>query len=221
MTTPTTPLHGADRSGDHLPPNHHADYPGFRGIGGLLAALTFSVGRGEDAALAIALTGTGRDDAVVDVGCGPGPAVRAAVRAGANSAIGVDPAAAMLRVARGVGALHRGRSAVSYIEGTAERLPLADDSATVVWSVATVHHWRDVDAGLVEVRRVLRSGGRFLAIERRVTPGATGIGTHGWLDQQAEAFAERCRAAGFVDVELDHHQARGRDVVSVLARAHG
>ena len=54
------------------PPNHHAHYPGFAGVGGLLAAMTFTVGRAADADLAIRLTGTGPGDHVVDVGCGPG-----------------------------------------------------------------------------------------------------------------------------------------------------
>jgi hypothetical protein len=64
-------------------PNHHAHYPGFAGVGGLLAALTFTVGRTADADLAIRLTGAGPGDDVVDVGCGPGVAVR---RAAASAA---------------------------------------------------------------------------------------------------------------------------------------
>jgi ubiquinone/menaquinone biosynthesis C-methylase UbiE len=48
-----------------------------------------------------------------------------------------------------------------------------------------VHHWHDLDAGLAEVRRVLRPSGRFLAIERQVEPGATGLASHGWTAEQA------------------------------------
>ena len=81
------------------PPNHHAHYPGFAGVGGLLAALTFTVGRAADADLAIRLTGTGPGDHVVDVGCGPGVAVRRAATSAA-SVVGIDPAPVMLRVAR-------------------------------------------------------------------------------------------------------------------------
>jgi hypothetical protein len=49
------------------------------------------------------------------------------------------------------------------VQGAAEDLRLSDRSATVVWSLATVHHWRDVAA----VHRALSPGGRFLAVERR------------------------------------------------------
>lgn len=201
--------------GTALPPNHHAHVPGFAGLGGLVAALTFSVGRNDDADLAIALTGVGPGDVVVDIGCGPGVAVRRAATQGAAPAVGVDPAAVMLRVAR-----LRRRPAVRYLDGTAEALPLADDSATVAWSLATVHHWNDVDRSLAEVRRVLRPAGRFLAMERQVTPGASGHASHGWTPEQAELFGDLCRSAGFSGVEVERHHLRGgrRPVLSVLAR---
>jgi ubiquinone/menaquinone biosynthesis C-methylase UbiE len=123
----------------------------------------------------------------------------------------------MLRVARLLGPSSR-RRAERYVQGSAEALPLPDGSASVLWSVATVHHWRDLAAGLAEVRRVLRPSRRFLAIERRVTPGATGHASHGWTDEQVERFADECRGAGFVDIGISTHRTRRRDVVAVLAR---
>jgi ubiquinone/menaquinone biosynthesis C-methylase UbiE len=75
----------------------------------------------------------------------------------------------MLRVAR----LLTRSSDAHYVEGRAEALPAADDSASVAWPIASVHHWGDVDAGLRELRRVLTPGGRFIAIERQTSPGAT------------------------------------------------
>ena len=197
-----------------LSPNHHAHHPGFRGVSGLLTALSFTVGRDHDAELAVRLTALEPSDHVVDVGCGAGVAVRRAARSGA-SVVGVDPAPVMLRVAR---PLTRDRSRVRYVEGAPEALPLTDDSATVLWSIATVHHWHDLERGLDESRRVLAPGGRLLAIERRVEAGATGHAGHGWTAAQAEAFAQRCRDAGFVAVEVDDHRTGSRHVLSVLAR---
>jgi ubiquinone/menaquinone biosynthesis C-methylase UbiE len=86
--------------------------------------------------------------------------------------------------------------------------------------LATVHHWHDLDAGLTEIRRVLRSPGRFLALERQVEPGASGIAGHGWADDQADRFARRCRAVGF-DAVVGHHQAGRRRQLSVLATTGG
>jgi ubiquinone/menaquinone biosynthesis C-methylase UbiE len=200
----------------HLTPNHHADYPAFAGFGGLLAALTFSVGRTADADLAIRLTQAGPGDDVLDVGCGPGGAVRRAAAMGVSSVAGVDPAPVMLRVARAFGAWRRTPTA-RYLVGSAEELPVPDGSASVLWSLATVHHWRDLAAGLAEAHRVLRPGGRFLVIERHVASGATGHGTHGWMDEQARRFAESCVTAGFTDVAISHHRAGRKPVLAVLA----
>jgi ubiquinone/menaquinone biosynthesis C-methylase UbiE len=103
------------------------------------------------------------------------------------------------------------------MHGAAEALPIADGSATVLWSLSTVHHWHDVDTGLAEASRVLVPSGRLLAIERRVHPGATGHAGHGWTDAQAEAFAERCRALGFSNARVETHTSGRGKVLAVLA----
>jgi ubiquinone/menaquinone biosynthesis C-methylase UbiE len=193
-------------------PNHHAHHAGFAGISGLVAAASMTIGREADAALAIDLARLDPTDRVVDIGCGPGAAVRRAARAGAR-ATGIDPAAVMLRVAR----LLPGRGQISYLEGRAEAAPLPDASATVVWSIASVHHWGALEAAIAEVWRILASPGRFVAIERRARPGATGHASHGWTDDQAEAFASRCRAAGYGDVRIVRRDSRRRALIAVVA----
>lgn len=203
-------------------PNHHADFPGFAGLSGLVAAATMLPGGAGDARLARDLGGLQPTDTLVDIGCGPGSAVRYAARLVAT-AVGVDPAPVMLRVARLVGlaglvglfarAAHRPR----FVEGRAEAIPLPDASATVVWSVACVHHWADLDDGLAEIRRVLVPGGRLVAIERHCEPGATGLASHGWTDAQAAAFADRCAAEGFEQVRTGWHTVGRRPTVSVTA----
>ena len=196
-------------------PNHHANFPGFSGVMGLIAGISMVAGRGGDARLAARLSGLGAGDVVVDVGCGPGAAARHAARLGA-SVTGVDPAPVMLRLAR----LLTGRSSgVRYVTGAAEALPLPEGYASVVWSIATVHHWADLDAGLREVRRVLHVGGRLVAIERRAEPGARGHASHGWTSVRATAFAERCREHGFLDAQVGEHSSGRRTTVSVVARA--
>ncbi|MGH3931816.1 MAG: class I SAM-dependent methyltransferase, partial [Pseudonocardiaceae bacterium] len=176
--------------------NHHADHPGFAGLPGLLAGLAMSVMGGTIARLAADLAAVSGADRVIDVGCGPGTAVRAAARRGAR-VTGIDPAPVMLRLAR---TLTRDRRAIIWTEGSAEDLRQPDGSATVLWSLSTIHHWADVTAGLDEARRVLVPGGRLLAIERRVRPGATGLASHGWTDHQGDSFAAACTAAGFEGV---------------------
>ncbi|WP_425005490.1 class I SAM-dependent methyltransferase [Mycolicibacterium sp. S3B2] len=196
-----------------MPVNHHGDHPGFAGLTGTLFAAVFLLAGRAGAALAGELTSPAAGDHVVDIGCGPGNAVRAAVRRGAR-ATGVDPSAAMLRVARTV----TRDKAATWAEGSAEALPVADACATHVWALATVHHWRDVPTALTEIRRMLAPGGRLLAIERRTEPGATGYASHGWTAQQAESFAALCSSAGLVDVDVTTRQAGKRAVWAVCAR---
>jgi ubiquinone/menaquinone biosynthesis C-methylase UbiE len=177
----------------------------------LLSGLLFlAIGRAK-ARLAVDIASVSATDRVVDIGCGPGVAVRAAAARGAR-ATGIDPARVMLRVAR---AFSRGRDGVDWAEGTAESLPVPDGSATVVWSLATVHHWKDVTKGLAEAHRVLAPGGRVLAIERQVAPDATGLASHGWTEQQAESFAAQCRTAGFDDVRVEGRGTGRRAVWAV------
>ena len=191
--------------------NHHADHPGFSGATGLLCALVFlAMGRAK-ARLAVDIVSVSSTDHVVDIGCGPGVAVRAAARRGAR-ATGIDPAPIMLRLAR---AVTRRRDGVDWAQGTAENLPVETGSATVVWSLATVHHWKDVTTGLAETHRVLAPGGRVLAIERQSPPDATGLASHGWTEHQAESFAAQCRTAGFADVGVEGRGAGKGAVWSV------
>jgi 2-polyprenyl-3-methyl-5-hydroxy-6-metoxy-1,4-benzoquinol methylase len=65
-------------------PNHHAHYPGFAGLTGLLGAASMILGRQGDARLADELSGLRPEDTVVDVGCGPGAAARRAARKAAS-----------------------------------------------------------------------------------------------------------------------------------------
>jgi ubiquinone/menaquinone biosynthesis C-methylase UbiE len=196
-------------------PNHHADYPRFSGMGGLLAGLTMLIGRGPVARLAADLTDVANGDRVVDVGCGPGAAVREAARRGAE-VIGIDPAPVMLKLAR---RLSRRDASITWADGAAEALPLPDGSATVVWAIATAHHWPDLDAGLAEVRRVLAPEGRLLALERRTRPGARGLASHGWTDAQADTFADCCRAAGFAEARVETRTPSRHALLVVRAAA--
>jgi ubiquinone/menaquinone biosynthesis C-methylase UbiE len=198
---------------DTLVPNHHAHHPGFSGVSGLLAALSMVRGREEEADLAIEATGLTGADRLIDLGCGPGSAARRAARRGA-SVTGVDPARVMLQVARALDPTHR----VAWTRGGAEALPLPDRSATVVWSIASVHHWPDLEGGLAECRRVLEPGGRLFVAERHTRPGASGLAGHGWTEAQAELFAAACRTAGFDDVRTASHSLRHRPLITAVGR---
>ena len=102
--------------------------------------------------------GIRRGDTVLDIGCGTGVLARAALaRVGAQGeVVGVDPNDGMLAVAR------RTASEVTWLEGTAERLPLEDGSVDVVASQFALMFLPDTGAAVREMRRVLRPGGRIV-----------------------------------------------------------
>jgi ubiquinone/menaquinone biosynthesis C-methylase UbiE len=68
--------------------------------------------------------------------------------------IGVDPAAAMLKYA-----VDRG---ISCVQGRAEALPLKDDSFDYALIVTTICFVEDVEATLIECRRVLKPSGHVI-----------------------------------------------------------
>jgi ubiquinone/menaquinone biosynthesis C-methylase UbiE len=108
---------------------------------------------------------------------------------------------------------------VDWRLGAAESLPVDDGWATAVWSLASVHHWRDIDAGLAEVVRVLAPGGRFTVLERRIADGATAHASHGWTEAQAECFALACADAGLIDVVRSTGETDRGTILGVTARA--
>jgi SAM-dependent methyltransferase len=209
---------GADpggRAGEHGRGAGHRGAGGeFEGVLGLVVGWTMGLGRGRSTRLVMDLAGVGPGDRVVDVGCGPGLFLRAAAERGAT-AVGVDPSAQMRRLAtRRTGRL---RAAVTVVDGTAERLPLDDASATVAWAVASFHHWADPDAGLAELHRVLAPGGRFLVAERLARPRGF-FRHHALTGPAAEALAARAERTGFDGVTVASHRTGRHQLVVVAGR---
>jgi len=200
-----------------LAPNHHAHYRQFSGIFGYVAGLTMIIGRGRDARLVADLADLDATDHIVDIGCGPGTAARLAGRHSAR-VTGVDPSQPMLRLARLLTRLRRPKGEIDWLCAGAEDLTTADDSVTVCWSLASVHHWPELDAGISEVKRVLRPGGTFIALEKRTQPGATGNASHGWTADQADTFAALLTAHSFTSTEVINRDLGRRPVVVVTAR---
>lgn len=211
----TTPESAVPKQSD-LPPNHHGHARQFGGLFGYLAGLTMMVGRGSDARLVADIAALKSGDHVVDVGCGPGTALRVAARRGARTT-GVDPSRPMLRLARLSSALARGSGAPTWLEDGAEHISLPDESSKVCWSLASVHHWPDLALGIQEVRRILEPGGRFIALEKRTRPDASGNASHGWTPAQALRFADLLTSWEFQNVLVTDHDLRRRRVVTVSA----
>jgi len=97
-------------------------------------------------------------DRVLDACCGTGDLALADARAGGR-VTGVDFSQRMLERAR------RKSSGIDWVEGDALALPFAEgdfDAATVGFGIRNLP---DLEAGLAELRRVLRPGGRLAVLE--------------------------------------------------------
>jgi arsenite methyltransferase len=114
---------------------------------------------------------------VLDVGCGAGIDTLIASRMVGirGDAIGVDMTPAMLEKARR-SAVGMGATNVEFREGLAEALPVDDGWADVIISNGVLNLFPDKVAGLGEMARVLRPGGRLqigdILVDRTVPEGA-------------------------------------------------
>ena len=102
-------------------------------------------------------------DRALDIGAGAGHAAFA-VAPRVAEVVATDPTPEMLALGARLAA-ERDLANVRFVEAAARALPFPDDTFDLVFTRHAVHHWPDAAAGFREVRRVLREGGRFAAID--------------------------------------------------------
>jgi demethylmenaquinone methyltransferase/2-methoxy-6-polyprenyl-1,4-benzoquinol methylase len=116
-------------------------------------------------------------DRVLDACCGTGDLAIAARRHGAGAVVGLDFSEQMLERAR------RKDDTIEWLQGDVLALPFEDasfDSATVGFGIRNVD---DLEAGLRELRRVLRGGGRLAILEITTPRGALAPFYRVWFDR--------------------------------------
>jgi ubiquinone/menaquinone biosynthesis C-methylase UbiE len=104
---------------------------------------------------------------VLDIGIGSGLNLPFYAR-NAREIFGLDPSLPLLTRARSKAP--RAQTPVHILEGSAERIPLADhsmDTIVMTWTGCSIP---EIGAALAEMRRVLRPGGRLLFVEHGRAP---------------------------------------------------
>ncbi|MGH9464907.1 MAG: class I SAM-dependent methyltransferase, partial [Thermoanaerobaculia bacterium] len=102
-------------------------------------------------------------DYLLEVGCGGGALLKDALRTGCRAAA-VDHSPDMVRLARDTNheAIRDGR--LEILEANADRLPFPGDTFTCAAMTAVLGFLPDPVEALAEIRRVLRLGGRLVAL---------------------------------------------------------
>ena len=158
----------------------------------------------------------GERDTILDVGCGGGRTIKAmAATAVRGRVVGVDYSAASVNVARRVNADAIAAERVSVQQGSVSALPFADDTFDLVTAVETHYYWPDLSSDLIELRRVLKAGGRVLLIAEAYrgnradwlyAPAMRALGAKYLTPDEHRRLLV---GAGFMDVELDEERSKG------------
>jgi SAM-dependent methyltransferase len=150
-------------------------------------------------------------DRVVDVGCGPG-SITVGLAQVAGYVTGVDIDDAEFDEARTYASEH-GIDNVEFVEGSIYELGFPDASVDVCTLFGMMETLDDPLAGLAEVRRVLRPGGRIGASS--IEYG--GLILHGADEPLLRRFYEL--RLGIWEAQGDVHFYRGRELRGLLLRA--
>lgn len=119
---------------------------------------------------------------VLDVGCGPGPLLAHLARQ-RTEAIGLDLSRSMLRLAR--------ETRAPVLQAGMETLPFRDSTFDAVVSRTTLHHVPAPDAGVWEMRRVLKPGGAIV-VEDALTSVLPDVATrHNELERLRDTAHQR------------------------------
>lgn len=101
---------------------------------------------------------SGKGARMLDLGCGNGRFSILFARSFQAHIVGVEPSKRMLAAAE-----HEGHAAnLAFVAGTAEYIPLMNESCDFAWLSQVWHHIRDREACVKDLRRVLRRSSHVL-----------------------------------------------------------
>jgi len=114
---------------------------------------------------------------VLDVGCGSGWATRLLADSASHGRVtGIDISDEMVKLAR---ESSKSYGNVEFEVASAEQLPFSDSDFTHAFSMESLYYYRNIPKALAEIHRVLKSGGRFVAVVDLYWENEA---THQWID---------------------------------------
>jgi ubiquinone/menaquinone biosynthesis C-methylase UbiE len=177
------------------------------GVFGHLLAWVMAAETARDNDITLALLELAPADHALEIGFGHGRTIaRAARRVSRGFIAGVDVSSDMVRSASWVNRrlIRAGRAELR--QASAGHLPYCDDRFEKVYSVHTIYFWTDLDEQLREVRRVLKTGGRFVLCFRFDEEALEKFPGPIYTFYPAQDVLDRLIKAGFVDVRIEERQ---------------
>ena len=160
----------------------------------------------------------GQRDTILDVGCGGGRTVsKLAAMAAQGKVYGIDYSPTSVAVATRINRKEINQGRVEIREASVSQLPFSDNYFDLITAVETHFWWPDIPAGMREIFRVLKPGGKLIIIAE-VFQGATSkiaAMVEKYLPQTGMAFltVEEHRAlftdAGYSGVQASTDSAHG------------
>lgn len=151
-------------------------------------------------AWAVSLLDVRRDDRVLEIGFGPGLAIREISRIAVDGYVcGIDHSELMLRSASRRNADAIASGAVDLRLGSVDELPEFDEPFDKILAVNAAMFWGDPAARLGQLRALLRPGGLIAVVYQPRGPGASDEVSAEWGREMAAALGR----AGFSSVRLE------------------
>ena len=140
---------------------------------------------------------------LVDIGCGGGFNIRRLIERSKNGFVyGVDISETSVVKSRKTNRKHLGKRC-EVLQGSADMLPLEDNSIKLATAFETVYFWDDLIKSFGEVMRVVAPGGRFVVINDPGDPNKHWEdmipGMKSYTPEEIKAAME---AVGFTDIRI-------------------
>lgn len=156
-------------------------------------------------------------DRVLDLGCGHGRSLaELAARASAGDVVGADPSELMVEIASRRNRALIKANRVEIVPASVESLPFPDDCFDKVLCVHVLYFWKDLDASMREIARVLKPGGR-LGLLFRTSADVAGVKSFPPEIYRIPAFAEVVAAVERAGLNVRPASDGGKEPALLLA----
>ena len=132
---------------------------------------------------ALASVTIGRDDQILDIGCGGGANIaRLLQRTLRGTVTGIDFSPVSVRKSSKLNAKAVEEGRCKVLEGNVANLPFEEGTFDLVTAFETIYFWPDIEHCFNEVKKVLKPGGQFVIVNE--SDG------HGAMDAKWESMIE-------------------------------